>query len=97
MFNKKIASEIAVGIIVFLAVIIGGIFWLQGKNAVTSNQSPVNNNQKQGEQQPEIQKPAVQKPAEDEVACTMDAKQCADGSYVGRIAPTCEFAACSKE
>lgn len=28
------------------------------------------------------------------VACTMDAKQCPDGSYVGRIAPFCEFAEC---
>lgn len=26
--------------------------------------------------------------------CTMDAKICPDGSYVGRIPPTCEFAAC---
>ncbi|MFA6088677.1 MAG: DUF333 domain-containing protein [Candidatus Woesearchaeota archaeon] len=28
------------------------------------------------------------------VACTMDAKVCSDGSYVGRIAPDCEFAPC---
>lgn len=28
------------------------------------------------------------------VACTMDAKACPDGSYVGRIAPNCEFALC---
>jgi hypothetical protein len=28
------------------------------------------------------------------VACTMDAKACPDGSYVGRIAPNCEFATC---
>lgn len=28
------------------------------------------------------------------VACTMDAKQCFDGSYVGRIPPLCEFAEC---
>lgn len=28
------------------------------------------------------------------VACTMDAKLCPDGSYVGRTGPTCEFAAC---
>lgn len=28
------------------------------------------------------------------VACTMDAKMCPDGSYVGRTGPTCEFAAC---
>ena len=25
------------------------------------------------------------------VACTMDAKQCPDGSYVGRTGPNCEF------
>lgn len=28
------------------------------------------------------------------VACTMEAKQCPNGSYVGRIAPFCEFEAC---
>lgn len=33
-------------------------------------------------------------PGVDAVACTMDAKQCPDGSYVGRIAPFCEFAEC---
>jgi len=31
------------------------------------------------------------------VACTMDAKQCPDGSYVGRVAPNCEFAPCPGE
>lgn len=29
------------------------------------------------------------------VACTMEAKQCPDGSYVGRQGPNCEFATCS--
>jgi hypothetical protein len=28
------------------------------------------------------------------VACTMDAMMCPDGTYVGRVPPTCEFAAC---
>jgi len=28
------------------------------------------------------------------VACTMDAKVCADGSAVGRVGPSCEFAKC---
>lgn len=28
------------------------------------------------------------------VACTMEAKACPDGSYVGRTGPNCEFAAC---
>jgi len=29
------------------------------------------------------------------VACTADAKQCPDGSWVSRIPPNCEFAPCS--
>jgi hypothetical protein len=28
------------------------------------------------------------------VFCTMDALECPDGTYVGRIPPTCEFAPC---
>jgi len=28
-------------------------------------------------------------------ACTMDAKECDDGSYVGRVCPNCEFAPCN--
>jgi len=28
------------------------------------------------------------------VICTQDARQCPDGSYVGRVGPSCEFAAC---
>lgn len=28
------------------------------------------------------------------VACTMEAKMCPDGSYVGRVPPNCEFAPC---
>lgn len=28
------------------------------------------------------------------VACTMEAKVCPDGSYVGRTGPNCEFAPC---
>lgn len=33
----------------------------------------------------------------EQVVCTMEAKQCADGSYVGRTGPSCEFAACPGE
>ena len=28
------------------------------------------------------------------VVCTMEAKLCSDGSYVGRTGPNCEFTAC---
>lgn len=31
------------------------------------------------------------------VACTMEAKQCPDGSYVGRVPPDCQFEACPNE
>ncbi len=31
------------------------------------------------------------------IFCTMEAKLCSDGSYVGRSGPKCEFASCSKE
>lgn len=33
-------------------------------------------------------------PEEEAVFCTMDAMECPDGSFVGRVAPSCEFAAC---
>lgn len=32
---------------------------------------------------------------DDQVVCTADAMQCPDGSFVGRVGPSCEFAACS--
>lgn len=35
-------------------------------------------------------------PPENTGACTMDAKQCPDGSYVGRTGPKCEFTDCPK-
>lgn len=35
--------------------------------------------------------------SEQPVACTMDAKMCPDGSYVGRVGPNCEFAPCLEE
>ncbi len=35
------------------------------------------------------------KPIDSDVTfCTQDARQCPDGSYVGRVGPSCEFAAC---
>jgi putative hemolysin len=67
--NKKIISEFALGIILLIAVVIGGIFYWQNK----TNQ--------------QIKMPAQR-------ACTMEAKLCDDGSYVGRTEPNCEFAPC---
>lgn len=38
--------------------------------------------------------PEVPPPPPGPIACTADAKQCPDGSYVGRVPPSCEFAPC---
>ena len=38
--------------------------------------------------------PTLEKPIPEGVVCTMEAKLCPDGSYVGRSGPKCEFAAC---
>ncbi len=35
-------------------------------------------------------------PVEKVVRCTADVIQCPDGSYVGRIPPSCDFAPCPK-
>jgi hypothetical protein len=85
MINKKIASEIAVGIILLIAIAVGGIFWVQNRNTVISNQSSVIENQKSVTQEPIKEKG---------VMCTQDAKLCDDGSYVSRTGPKCEFSAC---
>ncbi len=37
------------------------------------------------------------KTGSDQVACTMEAMQCPDGSYVGRQGPKCEFAKCPSQ
>ncbi len=37
---------------------------------------------------------SIQKKSPEGVACTMEAKICPDGSAVGRVPPSCEFAAC---
>ncbi len=38
--------------------------------------------------------PAPVQPEPETVFCTADAMMCPDGSYVGRVAPSCAFAAC---
>jgi putative hemolysin len=39
MINKKIASELSVGLILLVALVIGGIFWLQGRNTYHQTQT----------------------------------------------------------
>jgi hypothetical protein len=39
----------------------------------------------------------VEEIEEEGTFCTLDAKLCPDGSYVGRVPPSCEFAPCPGE
>ena len=43
---------------------------------------------------PQIVPPPTPTPSAAPVVCTQDTKACSDGSFVGRIAPSCEFQAC---
>ena len=38
--NKKIASEVALGVILLLAIVIGGLFWMQNKKEEKTAQTP---------------------------------------------------------
>lgn len=49
----------------------------------------------QGQVPPELA--PVEEDIEQPVACTMEAKMCPDGSFVGRQGPNCEFAPCPGE
>ncbi len=71
-------------LIVVIAVFIGSKLIPNSKNINTPIQEEGNNVSK------EIDTPIKEQP----VACTMDAKECPDGSYVERVGPKCEFAMC---
>lgn len=51
---------------------------------------PSTNDQEQTPLEPPVPPASTSSP----VACTMEAKMCPDGSFVGRTGPGCEFAAC---
>lgn len=79
--NKKIASEIAIGIILLIGIIFGLIFWMQNKPVTSNQETVINNKQTTSEKK----------------ACTQEAKMCDDGSYVSRTGPNCEFASCPEK
>jgi putative hemolysin len=76
--DKKISTGLGVAILIFIAVIITGIFYffIQKEDsffAPVGSIKPVENNPQ---------------------ACTEEAKICPDGSAVGRTGKNCEFATC---
>lgn len=55
MVNKKIASELAVGTVLLAALAVGGIFWMENRNSVISDQSSVIDDQNSDKEEEKIQ------------------------------------------
>jgi len=98
MTPSKGFVNLAIGIIVAIALALGGGYYVYQKTGGDLNFDL-----------PPILSPEADKTPEDSpmgaigessggnqqpVACTADAKICPDGSAVGRVGPDCEFAAC---
>lgn len=101
---SKLQKVVVLCLILGLGVLIG--FQLLkvdvGNNKVVNNSDDFSGELEKdsGITEPELELPKELNPTPtpetqpETVACTMDAKQCPDGSYVGRIGPDCEFATC---
>jgi len=77
-FNR-VKIEIAVGVILIIAIIIGGAVWLENKKT-----NP-----------PIVQNPVVPVQPTGPQVCTQETKLCPDGqTYVSRSGPNCEFKPC---
>lgn len=76
--DKRVSSSISLGIILSMAVFIGGFLWLSNFKETKIERKKV----------AETIDDSVQ------IACSQEAKICPDGSSVGRTGPNCEFAPC---
>ena len=65
----------------------------ESSGVIINELKSISNDLENKEDDPFITNP-IALPEEEIVFCTMDAKMCPDGSYVGRVAPDCEFAPC---
>lgn len=96
-------------IVVLCVVVIVGVgayvlgTQIQNQDATKNNSSeqelPVNPDSNTEDTVEEPKEPNLEIPddlPDEPVACTMDAKMCPDGSFVGRVAPNCNFAPCPK-
>jgi hypothetical protein len=84
IFTKILGSLVIVGVVVFVYLY------------SVPNAGYVKNNENK-EVLPIVDTPKENSPINsnnNNVACTMDAKMCPDGTYVGRTGPKCQFQAC---
>ncbi len=98
MHKNNIILSIVSIIILFGLIAYGSVQMkkpLVVENDIPSQMDRGYTNEWTGSVQPPENRPQ-QPPAADEdgVMCTMDARECPDGSYVGRTGPHCEFTPC---
>ena len=84
--NQKIKTSIVIGMVAIFAVAAGVFVWnfwnmMKAGKIGTVKEVVPDENSK----------------IEEKKACTQEAKQCPDGSYVSRTGQNCEFAACPEE
>lgn len=90
-------KKVIIVVVAIIAVIIIGIKIIPSTKNIIPSTPAVNNggvNNGSNSVPPVVNPPKKDPIKEEPVACTMDAKQCPDGSYVGRTGPKCEFAMC---
>jgi len=77
--KKSIPTVLGLVIIIIIIAVAGGAFYLSRNN----DQWPTPTTP--------IEEVNPTSPEDEMVACTADAQECPDGSFVGRTGPTCEF------
>ncbi len=97
LMNQKGSISSAFGIIVTLVIAagVGGYIYVQSQQGQCFSDALCDPNS-YGNKQPPPPTPLKTSPPQG-IACTQEAKQCPDRSYVGRTGPKCEFAACPGE
>ncbi|MCA9361817.1 hypothetical protein KC906_00430 [Candidatus Kaiserbacteria bacterium] len=93
--KRTFETVAGVTILVLMLVVLGLL--LTAPPALAPQQTQIDPSSLELETEPEDttldEVPAQSAPGE-LVACTMDAKMCPDGSFVGRTGPNCEFSPC---
>lgn len=82
---RKLFYLIFILIVMLMSGLVG---YAIGRYQNSTNQLPKEIMELPAEADPE------ENPPDEQVFCTMDAKICPDGSSVGRVPPSCEFAPC---
>lgn len=89
--NLKCTSII---IMALLIIILLAAFYLKNKGII---QFPVFINEASSLPLLWFKKPLNNLNKDNVIRCTADVKQCPNGSYVGRVAPSCSFAPCPED